>query len=114
MTGPAREAAVSVTGTLARIGPVRALIAEDETNLRDELRETLADLWPELVICAVAVDGIEALQQLERHAPDVLFLDIQLPGMSGLEVAKRASGHRIGRCPLGPVPIRICHGTLQR
>src|SRR6266404_675626 len=92
MTGPAKEAAVSITGDWARIEPVRALIAEDEANLCDELRETLADLWPELVICAVAADGFQALQQLEQHAPDVLFLDIQMPGMSGLEVAKRASG----------------------
>ena len=61
-------------------------------NLCDELRETLAALWPELVICAVAGDGAQALRQLERHDPDVLFLDIQMPGMSGLELAKRASG----------------------
>ncbi|TMG82712.1 MAG: response regulator transcription factor [Betaproteobacteria bacterium] len=92
MTGPAKEAAVSITGDLARIEPVKALIAEDEANLCDELRETLAGLWPELVICAVAADGLQALQQLERHAPDVLFLDIQMPGTSGLEVAKHASG----------------------
>src|SRR6266436_3214286 len=92
MKGAAKEAAVSITGDLARIEPVRALIAEDEANLCDELRETLADLWPELVICAVAADGFQALQQLEQHAPHVLFLDIEMPGMSGLEVAKQASG----------------------
>jgi len=83
---------VSITGDLARIAPMKALIAEDEANLCDELRETLAALWPELAICSVAADGFQALQQLELHAPDVLFLDIQMPGMSGLEVAKRASG----------------------
>ena len=83
---------MSVTGELVRMEPVRALIAEDEANLCDELRETLADLWPELVICAVAADGFQALQQLDQHAPDVLFLDIQMPGMSGLEVARKASG----------------------
>jgi DNA-binding LytR/AlgR family response regulator len=75
-----------------RSGPVTALIAEDESNLRDELSETLAALWPELAICAVAPDGIQALRLWEQHLPDVLFLDIQMPGMSGLEVAKRASG----------------------
>ena len=83
---------MSMTGDLARIDPVTALIAEDEANLCDELRETLAAVWPELAICAVAADGLQALQQLEQHAPDVLFLDIQMPGLSGLEVAKRASG----------------------
>ena len=72
--------------------PVKAVIAEDEANLRDELREALVALWPELEISAVAADGIQALHLLEQHAPDVLFLDIQMPGMSGLEVAKRASG----------------------
>jgi len=72
--------------------PAKAVIAEDEAPLCDELRETLAALWPELSICAVATDGVQALQQFEQHAPDVLFLDIQMPGMSGLEVAKRASG----------------------
>jgi DNA-binding LytR/AlgR family response regulator len=70
----------------------RAVIAEDEGNLREELRETLAAVWPELRVCAEAADGREALRALERHAPDVLFLDIQMPGMTGLEVARHASG----------------------
>jgi DNA-binding LytR/AlgR family response regulator len=70
---------------------MKAVIAEDEANLREELRETLSELWPQLSICGVAGDGIQALRQLEEHEPDVLFLDIQMPGLSGLEVAKRAS-----------------------
>ena len=71
---------------------LRAVIAEDEPVLRVELRKTLAKLWPELVICAEAEDGIEALRALNEHAPEVLFLDIQMPGISGLEVARQASG----------------------
>ena len=71
---------------------LKAVIAEDEPVLRSELSRTLAKLWPELVICAEAEDGIEALHALETHAPDVLFLDIEMPGMSGLEVARQASG----------------------
>jgi DNA-binding LytR/AlgR family response regulator len=74
------------------MSPLKAVIAEDEPVLRDELRETLAKLWPDLVICAEAGDGIEALRALEEHAPDILFLDIQMPGMSGIEVAQQASG----------------------
>jgi DNA-binding LytR/AlgR family response regulator len=70
----------------------RAVIAEDEENLREELRETLAAVWPELQVCAEAGDGKQALRALEKHAPDVLFLDIQMPGMNGLEVARHASG----------------------
>ena len=69
-----------------------AVIAEDEPVLRRELKEILAKLWPELVICAEAEDGIEALHALTERAPDILFLDIQMPGLSGLEVAKQASG----------------------
>jgi DNA-binding LytR/AlgR family response regulator len=71
-------------------GP-RAVIAEDEPVLLAELRDTLRKLWPELVIVAEAADGIEALHALEAHAPQILFLDIQMPGMSGLEVARKAS-----------------------
>jgi DNA-binding LytR/AlgR family response regulator len=70
----------------------RAVIAEDEANLRDELRETLAQAWPELVIAAEAEDGHQAIAELDRHAPDVLFLDIEMPGATGLEVARHANG----------------------
>ena len=72
--------------------PLKAVIAEDEAVLRGELRDTLAKVWPELDICAEAEDGIEALRALTEHSPDILFLDIQMPGMTGLEVAKQASG----------------------
>jgi DNA-binding LytR/AlgR family response regulator len=71
---------------------VTAVIAEDEPILRTELREMLAGLWPELEIRAEAQDGIEALRALAAHKPDVVLLDIQMPGLSGLEVAKQASG----------------------
>jgi DNA-binding LytR/AlgR family response regulator len=52
----------------------------------------LTAVWPELDIVATAADGVHATQLLERHHPDVLFLDIQMPGCSGLDVAKAASG----------------------
>ena len=70
----------------------KAVIAEDEPVLRAELRETLAVVWPELTICAEAENGLDALHALAAHAPDVLFLDIEMPGMSGLDVAEQASG----------------------
>jgi len=72
--------------------PPRAVIAEDEANLREQLRETLATVWPELEICEEAHDGVHALRALERQSPDVIFLDIQMPGLTGLEVARQASG----------------------
>ena len=71
---------------------LNAVIAEDEPVLRAELRDALRRLWPELTISAEAEDGIEALRALTQHAPSILFLDIQMPGLSGLEVAKQASG----------------------
>ena len=70
----------------------RAIIAEDEEVLREQLREQLSALWPELQIVAEAEDGVEALRALELNTPNILFLDIQMPGLSGLEVAHRASG----------------------
>jgi DNA-binding LytR/AlgR family response regulator len=71
---------------------LKAVIAEDEAVLRRELKDTLATVWPELVVCAEAEDGIEAMHAMSAHTPDVLFLDIQMPGMDGLEVAQQASG----------------------
>lgn len=68
----------------------RAVIAEDEPLLRVQLKEMLAELWPELVLCGDAEDGVSALHAVEKHAPDILFLDIQMPGLSGLEVARQA------------------------
>jgi DNA-binding LytR/AlgR family response regulator len=68
-----------------------ALIAEDEPRLREQLAERLTTLWPELELVAMARDGIEAVHALDRHRPNILFLDIQMPGLSGLEVARSAS-----------------------
>ena len=70
----------------------RALIAEDEPALRAEVRQALRELWPELIICAEVGDGVEAVRVLEQQRPEVLFLDVAMPGMDGLEVARRASG----------------------
>jgi DNA-binding LytR/AlgR family response regulator len=69
-----------------------ALIAEDEDVLRDELRSHLRTLWPELRVAGEASSGLEAVELLERLQPDLLFLDIQMPGLSGLEVARQAAG----------------------
>ena len=69
-----------------------AIVAEDEATLRGQLVEQLGQLWPELAIVGEAADGVQALRLLEEHRPDVLFLDIQMPGATGLEVARQASG----------------------
>lgn len=69
-----------------------AVIAEDEPLLMAELRDGLARLWPELAIAGVAENGIEALRLIDALAPDILFLDVEMPGASGIDVAKHASG----------------------
>ena len=66
---------------------VTALIADDETLMRANLREQLALAWPELEIVAEAADGDEAVALCAQHAPDVAFLDIRMPGRTGLDAA---------------------------
>ncbi|MES2958942.1 MAG: LytTR family DNA-binding domain-containing protein [Pseudomonadota bacterium] len=66
----------------------RALIADDEPMLRDELAALLASAWPGLDIVARARNGREAVAQFETHAPDICFLDVQMPGLSGVEAAR--------------------------
>jgi DNA-binding LytR/AlgR family response regulator len=66
-----------------------ALIAEDEPLLAEELKDSLARLWPELSVVGQARDGVEAVRLVDEHRPDVMFLDIQMPGMTGLDVAKQ-------------------------
>jgi DNA-binding LytR/AlgR family response regulator len=70
-----------------------AVIAEDELPQRREMRAMLAELWPELNVVAECGDGLAALDALEQHRPQVLFLDIRMPGVSGLEVARAADAH---------------------
>jgi DNA-binding LytR/AlgR family response regulator len=71
---------------------VRVVIAEDEPAQRTQLERLLAEVWPEAEIVAVCNDGDAALAALENHSPAVMFLDIRMPGRSGLEVARAASG----------------------
>lgn len=67
-----------------------ALIAEDERPLLDALRSMLTERWPELRIVAECEDGIAAMEAIAAHRPDVCFLDIRMPGVSGLDVARAA------------------------
>ena len=70
---------------------VKAVIAEDEAILRGELAEMLGSLWPDLDIVAQVEDGVAALAALDAHAPDILFLDIQMPRLGGLDVARQVT-----------------------
>ncbi len=69
----------------------RALIAEDEEPQRLKLSELLAELWPELHIVSRCEDGLAALEALTSLQPEVAFLDIRMPGLTGLEIARAAS-----------------------
>ncbi len=65
-----------------------ALIADDEPLLREHLREKLAALWPELVVVGEAGNGNDAAEMVARLVPDIAFLDIKMPGQTGIEVAQ--------------------------
>lgn len=71
---------------------ITALIADDETELRRHLVRLLNQLWPELVIAGESNNGPATLDLFHSLSPDIVFLDINMPGLSGLEVAKRISG----------------------
>jgi len=66
----------------------RALIADDEEAMRAQLRSRLHEAWPELEIVAEASNGIEAVALAGQHQPDIVFLDIRMPGLSGIEAAR--------------------------
>jgi DNA-binding LytR/AlgR family response regulator len=69
-----------------------ALIADDEPLLRDALRRQLGHVWPELEIVAEARNGREAVRLFDERHPDICFLDVHMPGLSGVDAA-----HHIGR-----------------
>jgi DNA-binding LytR/AlgR family response regulator len=65
-----------------------AIIADDERLMREQLRARLSDVWPELQIVAEAKNGEEAVAAVSEHRPDLAFLDIRMPGMTGIEAAR--------------------------
>ncbi len=71
---------------------ITAIIAEDEARLRAHLKSQLSELWSGLDICGEAENGLEAVELIRKYRPDIAFLDIKMPGLTGIEVAKRTSG----------------------
>lgn len=69
-----------------------ALIADDEPLLRDRLASHLARLWPELQIVAQARNGREAIELFDEHEPQIVFLDVHMPGLNGVEAARAMKG----------------------
>lgn len=67
----------------------RAVIADDERLMREQLRARLAEAWPELQIVAEAKNGLEAVELVAQHRPDIVFLDIRMPGLTGVDAARQ-------------------------
>jgi len=81
-------AAASAPGADAPVA-ARAVLADDERLMREQLRARLAEVWPELQIVAEARNGLEAVQLVGEHRPDIVFLDIRMPGLTGVEAARQ-------------------------
>ncbi|MDO9286940.1 MAG: LytTR family DNA-binding domain-containing protein [Aquabacterium sp.] len=76
--------------------PVRAVIADDERLMREQLRARLAEVWPELQIVAEARNGLEAVELVEQHRPELVFLDIRMPGLTGVDAARQIAQMAVG------------------
>ena len=73
--------------TSTSLAALRALIADDERLLREQLQSRLKQVWPELEIIGMARDGLEAVRMADELRPDIIFLDIRMPGQTGIEAA---------------------------
>ena len=87
--------------------PPRAVLADDERLMREQLRARLAEVWPELQIVAEAKNGLEAVELVTAHRPDVVFLDIRMPGLTGVEAARRIAQLELGEDELLPEVVFI-------
>jgi DNA-binding LytR/AlgR family response regulator len=76
--------------------PVRAVIADDERLMREQLRARLSEVWPELQIVAEARNGLEAVALVEQHRPELVFLDIRMPGLTGVDAARQIAQMEVG------------------
>jgi DNA-binding LytR/AlgR family response regulator len=89
------------------INTIRAVIADDERLMREQLRARLAEVWPDLQIVAEAKNGAEAVAQVAEHRPDIVFLDIRMPGLTGVEAAKQIAQMEIDDDELLPEIVFI-------
>ena len=80
------------TAAPTAIHPLTALVADDEEAPRQQLIGALRQAWPELHIVAEAVNGVDAWDAWLEHEPDLCFLDIRMPGLTGIDVARRIAG----------------------
>ena len=84
-----------------------AVLADDERLMREQLRARLAEAWPELKLLAEARNGSEAVALVAEHRPDIVFLDIRMPGLTGVEAAKQIAQMEVGPDELLPEIVFI-------
>jgi len=86
---------------------VRCVIADDERLMREQLRARLAEVWPDLQVVAEAKNGVEAVALVAEHRPELVFLDIRMPGLTGVEAARQIAQMEIGDDELLPEIVFI-------
>ena len=86
---------------------VRCVIADDERLMREQLRARLAEVWPDLQIVAEAKNGAEAVAAVAEHRPELVFLDIRMPGLTGVEAARQIAQMEVGDDELLPEIVFI-------
>ena len=84
-----------------------AVLADDERLMREQLRARLAEAWPELKLVAEARNGTEAVALVAEHRPDIVFLDIRMPGLTGVEAARQIAQMEVGPDELLPEIVFI-------
>ncbi len=77
------------------MSPLTCIVADDEPHLRSALIRQLHQHWPELKVIAEAANGVETLELVNTHQPQMLFLDIEMPGLNGIEVARQLMDHNL-------------------
>jgi DNA-binding LytR/AlgR family response regulator len=71
---------------------IKAILADKEADAMEQMADLLAELWPELTVCGRAADGGEALHLIAKHNPQIAILEVRLPGICGMQVARRIAG----------------------
>jgi DNA-binding LytR/AlgR family response regulator len=90
-----------------KVDMARCVIADDERLMREQLRARLGEVWPELQIVAEAKNGAEAVALVTEHRPELVFLDIRMPGLTGVEAARQIAQMEIGDDELLPEIVFI-------
>ena len=104
---------IPMTSTAPNLPAARAVLADDVRLMRDQLRARLAEVWPDLNIVAEAKNGLEAVELVQEHRPDVVFLDIRMPGMTGVQAAcKRRVKSPKWKPPITKPCLRSCSSRL--